>query len=243
MRRNQRTTFIYVAMFVAIFGIILSFFSPLLGGPKKVEAVVLDNSVEEMVPTVSNDAATYQEVATDVADLVEMEVIPQPMSREEKIENAVNSYDVPLDYDVDLAFEGMDYLIEEQNFTIAGASGAMGNFYAECRFDSSLIDGYHKGLAQWDADCRWPMISEWLSANGYSQTSYDGQLKAIFYSSDANEFTSGNPYRTFDKMREVSDPADAAMTWLYEYERAPGQAEQLRKDVAQITYDLYLAAN
>ena len=230
-------------MFVAIFGITLSFFSPLLGGPREVEAVVLDNLEEEMVPTVSNDAATYQEVATDVADLVEMEVITQPMSREEKIENAVNSFNVPLDYDVYLAFEGMDYLVDEQNFTIAGASGVMGNFYAECRFDSSLIDGYHKGLAQWDADCRWPMISEWLSANGYSLTSYDGQLRAIFYSNDANEFTSGNPYRTFDKMREASDPASAAITWLYEYERAPGQAEQLRKDIAKLTYDLYLTAN
>ena len=195
-------------------------------------------------------ATDTQEVATDVAGglsqeatefvtAVYVETAETVPTREEKLEQILSEYDIPLDYDVELAFRGMDYLILEQGFSIAGASGVIGNFYAECRFDSSLIGGSHKGLAQWDSTVRWPMIAEWLNANGYEQTSFTGQLNAIFYSEDANEFNSGNPYRTFEKMREAEDPRAAALIWLYEYERAPGQAEGLRQDIAELTYKLY----
>lgn len=209
------------------------------------------SNVDNVLVGAGLPATDTQEVTTDVVNSLSQETtdivtavyvkteeaVP---TRDEKLKQILSEYDVPLDYDVELAFRGMDYLVLEQGFSIAGASGVIGNFYAECRFDSSLIGGSHKGLAQWDSTDRWPMIAEWLNANGYELTSFTGQLNAIFYSRDANEFNSGNPYRTFEKMREAEDPRDAALVWLYEYERAPGQAEGLRQDIAELTYKLYI---
>lgn len=255
--------YFFITLSISVFVIIASLIFPFLK-MKSVEAIsiastedpfVFKAKAEELSPVLApvptNDSSLKNssstvEVVTNVAEFVNQEAATEmeytkPLSREEKLESVITLFDIPLDYNVNLAFKGMDYLIDVQNFTPQGAAGVMGNFYAECRFDSSLIDGYYKGLAQWDADVRWPMISEWLYNNGYDLASFSGQLEAIFYSNDANEFTSGIPYRTFDKMREAIDPEDAAMVWLYEYERAPGQAESLRKDTAKLTYDLYMS--
>lgn len=186
------------------------------------------------------------EVTTDVVEETivvvqdEVAVEPEPVEEKETLDDIIGEYDVPLDYDASLAFLGMDILVNDHGFSVAGAAGVMGNFYAECRFDSSEISGSHKGLAQWDSTYRWPMIAEWLNENGYELTSFVGQMEAIFYSEDANEFTSGNPYNTFQKMREATDPRSAALTWLYEYERAPGQSEMTRQDMAELTYELYV---
>lgn len=197
-----------------------------------------DLIVPEIVVPVTDNSLAKMEVTTEVVESQE-EIEPETVIKEEPLESLVSDYDIPLDYDIDLAFQGMDYLVNVQGFSEAGAAGVMGNLYAECRFDSSCIDGYHKGLAQWDADCRWPMIARWLDENGYDRTSFEGQMNAIFYSDDAKEFTSGNPYNTFAKMRQVDDPREAALIWLYEYERAPGQAEGERQDIAELTYKLY----
>lgn len=140
---------------------------------------------------------------------------------------------LPEDYNVEKAIQGMQYLTEEQNFSEEGAAGIIGNLFSESRFDGSEEFGSHKGIAQWDSN-RWPLIEDWLYVNEYKDHSFLGQLIAIFESKDGEHFQ-----ETFHAMRKMADAEVAAMYWLERYEKAPGQAEEERQWIAQLTYELY----
>ena len=127
----------------------------------------------------------------------------------------------------------MHYFINEQGHTKYGAAGIVGNIYAECGFDTT-VGSYYLGICQWDCVTRWPRITNWLYNNGWDIYSYDGQLRAIFYSSDADYFT-----WVFDEMRTISNEKEAAIYWLYNYEIAPGQAEYKRQQGATYALALY----
>ena len=139
----------------------------------------------------------------------------------------------PEDYDVEKAIQGMDYLVQEQNFSKEGAAGIMGNLFSESRFNGAEVYGSHVGIAQWDEN-RWPLIEDWLYVNEYKEHSFLGQLIAIFESKDGEDFQ-----ETFHAMRKMSDAELAALYWLEKYEKAPGQAEAERQEIAQLTFELY----
>lgn len=191
----------------------------------------------ETAETVKSAETAETAETVETAETAETAEATNDENRSERITEIAKGIGFPSDFDLDRAVEAMDYLIEERGFSIAGAAGICGNIYAECRFDSSQIGGSHKGLCQWDKHIRWPLVRSWLSANGYSDTSFRGQLIAIFESEDAEEFEKSG---LFDTMRDMTDPQTAAKKWLDKYERAPGQAEQSRKKQAQNLYDLYI---
>lgn len=93
----------------------------------------------------------------------------------------------------------------------------------------------HRGIAQWDVN-RCPHIEKWLYVNNYKENSFLGQLIAMFESEDGKAFK-----KVFDVMRHQPDPKDAVQYWLIHYEKAPGQAENERQQIAQLTYELYTA--
>ena len=140
---------------------------------------------------------------------------------------------LPEDYNVEKAIQGMNYLTEEQDFSAEGASGIIGNLFSESRFNGAEVYGSHIGIAQWDEN-RWPLIEDWLYINEYKDHSFIGQLMAIFESRDGEHFQ-----ETFHAMRKMSDAEVAAIYWLEQYEKAPGQAEDERQWIAQLTFELY----
>ncbi len=137
------------------------------------------------------------------------------------------------DYNEERALQAMHYFIDEQGLSKYGAAGIVGNIYAECGFDASA-GSYYLGICQWDCNDRWPKIVTWLRNNGWEDYSFSGQLRAIFYSSDADYFT-----WVFDEMRSISNEKEAAIYWLYNYEIAPGQAEYKRQQGATYALALY----
>ena len=141
------------------------------------------------------------------------------------------------DYNEELALQAMHYFIDEQGLSKYGAAGIVGNIYAECGFDASA-GSYYLGICQWDCVTRWPRIVNWLRNNGWNDYSFEGQLRAIFYSSDADYFT-----WVFDEMKTITNEKEAAIYWLYNYEVAPGQAEYKRQQGATYALALYEIEN
>jgi len=190
--------------------------------------VVYANEIETTELDVETEAETETETETDTTKI----------SDEEKKEiqseiDYLNSEGYG-DFDIDRGMLAMNYFITYQHLSPEGAAGIVGNMYAESRLKPEANNGSYIGICQWDASIRWPRISAWLAENGYSYDSFEGQLTAIFESTDADYYQD-----VFSQMKDMSDETYASLVWLNDYEVAPGQAEDVRQKAAMLALDYF----
>ena len=147
--------------------------------------------------------------------------------------------DYPIDQKVKII---MDYLIQEQGFTMEAAAGLVGNLMLESGLMGDADNGSHFGICQWDytgspespSSGRWQRVNNYLSENGFDYVHLGGQVKAIFESEDydANK-------DAVDGMRQQTDPREAAKYWDDTYERSGGQGLDKRMEYAESAIEIY----
>ena len=194
--------------------------------PIKIE-VVYANEIE----TTELDVETEAETETDTTKISDEE------RKEIQSEIDYLNSEGYGDFDIDRGMLAMNYFITYQQLSPEGAAGIVGNMYAESRLKPEANCGDYVGLCQWDSSIRWPRIYTWLSENGYSYDSFEGQLTAIFESTDADYYQD-----VFSQMKNMSDETYASLVWLNDYEVAPGQAEDVRQKAAMLALDYYQLA-
>lgn len=139
------------------------------------------------------------------------------------------------DIHIDRALYTVQYFVD-CGFSVEGACGIAGNIYAESNFDGSADNnGYYHGICQWSTNDRWIKIANYTYSNYGNTEDFFAQIDAILNSSDADSFQD-----EFAAMKNMTNAEEAAMYWLYYYEIAPGQAEQKRKDAANLVRYKYL---
>ncbi|MCR5186395.1 MAG: hypothetical protein K6D97_04685 [Clostridia bacterium] len=147
--------------------------------------------------------------------------------------------DYPIDQKVKII---MDYLIQEQGFTMEAAAGLVGNLMLESGIMGDADNESHFGICQWDytgspespSSGRWQRVNNYLSENGFDYVHLGGQVKAIFESEDydANK-------DAVDGMRQQTDPREAAKYWDDTYERSGGQGLDKRMEYAESAIEIY----
>ncbi len=164
-------------------------------------------------------------------------------------EDVASDMGLPSDYDPILAMYGMNYLVNEEGFTVEGAAGLIGNVYSECKFVLDADNGSHFGIFQWDYYDRWPRISAYLEENGVSLYSrhqdYSGltkeeecelfvwQLRAALHSTDAPYYSN-----TIENCKVDSSASSSADRWRRYYEVCDGAKAQ-RMEYAEYTATLF----
>lgn len=144
-----------------------------------------------------------------------------------------------------LIIQAMDYLINEQGFTIEAAAGVCGNIAAECSWNPNAVNEYgYSGIFQWHPTDRWPFIRDWLTGQGLEIGNVMNQLKAAFNSEDYT-YEKGN----VAAVKGITNVEEAAYAWGDKWERcheyvngkptARLQGEQERKDYARGAYEVY----
>jgi hypothetical protein len=114
-----------------------------------------------------------------------------------------------------------------KGLTRAQAAGIAGNLVYESGFNPSAVGdgGTSFGIAQWHSG-RGAAMKQWTAANGYSTTSFQGQLEYLWY-----ELNHGESY-ALSQLRATSSAYDAGMAFCRYFERpavinpARGQAAQ-----------------
>lgn len=109
----------------------------------------------------------------------------------------------------------------------AQAAGIAGNLLHESGFNPSAVgdSGTSFGIAQWHLG-RGAAMKQWTVANGYSSTSFKGQLEYLWYELNHGE------RNALSKLRETGNAYDAGMAFCRYFERpavinpARGQAAQ-----------------
>ena len=148
--------------------------------------------------------------------------------------DTVHPETVPEWYPVDSCLEIMNLLVDEFSLSPEGAAAVCGNICQESKYNPSAYSGYYIGLCQWDPNNRWPLISSWITANGYSTDDGIAQIKAAF-----NDAENGAYHETLEYMKTVSSIEDGVHRWLVYYEGAAGQQEAERISYAYYALDIY----
>lgn len=144
----------------------------------------------------------------------------------------------------------VSYFIE-QGFSVEGACGIVGNLIQETNLDPTCVTGSYRGLAQWDAGGRWAKVTEWMASEGYNETSFAGQVRAIY---ECPSETAQMPDALWEELKGLTDLKKAAELFCVYYERCvhgqdatvwykPGDLYQdlnKRKQFAQNAYDIYM---
>lgn len=192
---------------------------------------------EQVVENVEN----YMELEEPTQELVcgdldEIDELGEDASHEEKIKAAVK------------------YFVA-QGFTVEAACGIMGNSICESTLDPASVSstGKYYGLFQWDKDNRWPIITGWMSDNGYNQNSFAGQIRAMYESNDKAHMTEAR----WEELKGLTDTDKAAELFAVYHEGCVGsgpaysaaavwynagtvyQALAARKGYAQNAYKIY----
>ena len=173
----------------------------------------------------------------------------QVMSEIEKLssgENLIAKYALPVDFNLDLMFAGMDFL-DSMDFTAEGAAGIIANAYVDSKFYPDADSGKSYGIFQWDYDNRWYVISKYLKEHN---SHYDrlepidatkikdiflSQLSATLFSED------GKYYSDVIYHCKYSDSAsEAADYWMIHY-KFSNYKEKERRDIAEKICKLYLS--
>lgn len=101
-----------------------------------------------------------------------------------------------------------------KGLTRAQAAGIAGNLLYESGFNPSAVGdgGTSFGVAQWHLG-RGAAMKQWTVANGYSSTSFKGQLEYLWH-----ELNHGESY-ALGKLRATSSASDAGMAFCRYFER------------------------
>ena len=109
-----------------------------------------------------------------------------------------------------------------KGWSINAVAGMLGNM----QYESSINPGRGQdgggsgfGLVQWTPKTN---LTDWTSANGYSDTDIDGQLERIIWEKDNGEQYAKNKYKyTFDTFHtSLDDPYTLACAFAFDYERS-----------------------
>lgn len=122
----------------------------------------------------------------------------------------------------------MNYLLD-QGFSVAAASGLMGNFAVESEFRPAVANYEGSGafgLAQWLG----PRLETLKKYGGSKYDTLEVQVQFIFYELQTTEKSSVG-------VKNQTTPRGAAAFWHKEYERAPGQGDEKRMSAAQRIHD------
>ncbi len=131
-----------------------------------------------------------------------------------------------------------DFFIAE-GFTLESAAGVIGNIACESCFDPTAVNssGYY-GLCQWNelagGGYWWNDIVGWLLDNGYEETSFEGQARAILYCSNRG-FLYDDKLEILKSMTSVEE---AAQFFCRVYEVGDGGGTRIRE--ALEAYRLYM---
>ncbi len=145
-----------------------------------------------------------------------------------------------------------------QGFTPEGAAGIMGNLIQESSLDPTAVSpsGYH-GLAQWNTSNSgghwWDAsdgIRAWIISQGYNETDYAGQIRAIYEAERRGQMTEN----LWAELKALTNIEQAAELFAVYYEACIGGSDptqwyspgtnyqelNLRKHYAQNAYDIYM---
>lgn len=109
-----------------------------------------------------------------------------------------------------------------KGWSINAVAGMLGNM----QYESSINPGRGQegggsgfGLVQWTPKTN---LTDWTSANGYSDTDIDGQLERIIWEKDNNQQYAKNKYKyTFETFyTSLDDPYTLACAFAFDYERS-----------------------
>jgi hypothetical protein len=147
-----------------------------------------------------------------------------------------------------------DFLVSE-GFTPEAAAGVIGNIAIECCFNPSTVssNGMY-GLFQWNTSSGggywWYDIENWLSENGYTWNSFEGQMKALLYCSNRGFLTDSR----LEKLKGMTNVEEAVEYFAVFYEGCVGgstptvyynvgtcyQGLDSRKSEAWVAYYMYV---
>ena len=115
----------------------------------------------------------------------------------------------------------------------AQAAGIAGNLLYESNFNPSAVGdgGTSFGIAQWH-NGRGDAMKSWTQANGYSSTSFKGQLEYLWHELNGAESNALN------KLRQTTNAYDAGMSFQRYFER-PAVINPARGQAAQNYYSQY----
>lgn len=112
----------------------------------------------------------------------------------------------------------MNYLMQ-QGLTKAQSAGIAGNLKQESRFNPNSDNGSHRGIAQWDKEERWPMVSKYIKSIGLDPNTLEGQLAGLVWEA--------NKRGDLTKIKSETTSVGSAKSWLKNFERSgevPGQS-------------------
>ena len=127
------------------------------------------------------------------------------------------------------ARQAIDFFMSK-GLTRAQAAGVAGNLVHESGFNPSAVGdgGTSFGIAQWH-NGRGDAMKRWTAANGYSPTSFKGQLEYLWH-----ELNNGES-NALGKLRATSSPYDAGMAFCRYFER-PAYIDPARGQAAERFY-------
>ena len=168
-----------------------------------------------------------------------------PIQLDEKmLEEIRQQAELPRDYDMNRAMEGMDYLIMVEGFSAPGAAGLTGNGYVESRLLLNAGKGFYKGLFQWDGNCRWPKVKKYLETN---EVNFDNQEELYLWELIAavNSENAQNYEEVIEYCKHCESADESAEKWCKKFEGTK-HALSMRKRLARLTlnaYRLYIKLN
>ncbi len=122
----------------------------------------------------------------------------------------------------------MNFLLD-QGFPVPAASGIMGNFSVESRFDPTIVNTTGSGafgLAQWLGS----RLTALKSYGGADYNTLEVQLQFLMHELETTEKAS-------NAVKKETDPAQAAVTWEVKFERSGGAAMGPRSNRAVKIYN------
>lgn len=127
------------------------------------------------------------------------------------------------------AQQAIDFFIAK-GLTRAQAAGIAGNLLYESGFDPNAVGdgGTSFGIAQWHQG-RGDAMKSWTAANGYSSTSFKGQLEFLWH-----ELNNSESY-ALGKLRATGSAYDAGMAFQRYFER-PAVINPARGEAAERFY-------
>lgn len=122
----------------------------------------------------------------------------------------------------------MNFLLD-QGFPVPAASGLMGNFSVESRFDPTIVNTTGSGafgLAQWLG----PRLAALKAYGGADYNTLEVQVQFLMHELETTEKAS-------NAVKKETDPAQAAVTWEVKFERSGGAAMGPRSSRAVKIYN------
>lgn len=129
-----------------------------------------------------------------------------------------------------------DFLTKKMGFSGAGAAGAVGNAFAESGFNPKAKNpgGNVTGIFQWSSGgINGDRLHQGNFIKSDDDLTMENELKLTKYELD------GSLASVKKSVGHATNPTDAAMDWVNNYERAPGQNEEGRKAAAVTAYKLF----